>query len=133
MKKITALIISIVLCLTVLCACGRKTDSEGNTLITSNWKCVSFTVNGTHTDISEDPFIIKLFMSKDNPKFKCSDGENFTITLLQKSHSGKLTLNDDGTYLLTHDQGKDLYAKIEGNTLTIYSLEANMELVFETS
>ena len=37
MKWTAALVLSIVLCLTLLCACGRKTDDNGNTLISSGW------------------------------------------------------------------------------------------------
>ena len=133
MKKISALILSIILCLTLLCACGRKTDSNGNTLITSSWKCVSYTVNGTQTVISDEPFVVKLFMDKDNPKFKCDDNNIFTFTLLQKERTGKATLNDDGTYLLTNDNGKSIFAKIEGNYLTLYDEQGKMEIVFKTS
>ena len=133
MKKFAAAILCIVLCLTLLCACGRKTDSDGNTLISSDWRCVSYTVNDTHTEIADIPFYARLFLDKDSPKFKCDDGYNFTFTLLQKSHSGTVTLNDDGTYLLTTETGKTLFAKIAGNTLMIYTEEGNVEINFQTS
>ena len=133
MKRIVSLVLSIILCLALFCACGRKTDADGNTLITSDWKCVSYTVNGTHTQISDIPFYIRIFIEKDNPKFECNDGENFTITLLQKERIGIVTVNDDGTYLLTGENGASLFAKIEGNILTIYDDQGKMEMVFETS
>lgn len=132
MKRTAALVLSIVLCLTLLCACGRKTDDNGNTLISSGWKCVSYTVNGTHTEVSEIPFFISIFINKDGPKFKCDDEGNFTLTLLQKSRTGKVTLNEDGTYTLANDYGYIL-AKIEGNNLTLYDEQGKMEIVFETS
>lgn len=132
MRKITAVILSLVLCATVLCACGRKTDSDGNTLITSDWKCVSYTINGAHEDLTDDSIFIKIMMSKDNPKFECKDGVNFRISVLKKWHSGTLTLNEDGTYHLTPATGKGLNGKIEGNTLTLYSDDGKLEMVFET-
>ena len=133
MKRIAALVLSIILCLTLLCACGRKTDENGNTLITSSWKCVSYTVNGTHTEMSEIPFVIRIFMSKDDPKFKCDDGMNFTFTLLQKERTGRVSLNDDGTYSLINEYGNSIFAKIEGNNLILYDGDGKMEIVFETS
>ena len=132
MKRIAALVLSIVLCLSLLCACGRKTDENGNTLISSSWKCVSYTVNGTHTEVSEIPFFIYIIINKDSPKFKCDEEGNFTLTLLQKSRTGKVTMNEDGTYLLSNDYGSIL-AKIEGNNLTIYDDQGKMEIVFKTS
>ena len=133
MKKITALILCIVLCLALFCACGRKTDAAGNTLITSSWDCVSYTVNGKSTDIKNETFLVKLLMSKDNPKFKCDDGENFTITLLQNDHSGKVVPNEDGTYSLVPAKGKGMTAEITGNTLMVHNEDRTVELVFETS
>jgi len=132
MRKITAVILCIVLCVSLICACGRKTDSEGNTLITSKWECVSYTINGTYTDLRDDSIFIKLLMSKDNPKFT-SDGETFTITVLQKDHSGRLVQNEDGSFQLVPENGKGMKATIVGNTLTISAEGAGVELVFETS
>ena len=133
MKKVVTLILCCVLCLTLLCACGRKTDANGNTLITSSWTCVGYTINGQHEDLTDDNIFIKLFMSKDNPKFECTDGENFTVTVLQHPHSGRIIMNEDGTFQLKPESGKGMLGKIEGNTLTIYTETKNMELVFETS
>ena len=132
MRKITAVILCIVLCMSLICACGRKTDSEGNTLITSKWECVSYTINGTYTDLRDDSIFIKLLMSKDNPKFT-SDGETFTVTVLQKDHSGRLVQNEDGSFQMVSDSGKSMKATIVGNTLTISAEGAGVELVFETS
>ena len=131
MRKITAVIL-IVLCMSLICACGRKTDSEGNTLITSKWECVSYTINGTYTDLRDDSIFIKLLMSKDNPKFT-SDGETFTVTVLQKDHSGRLVQNEDGSFQMVSESGKSMKATIVGNTLTISAEGAGVELVFETS
>lgn len=132
MRKITAVILCIVLCMSLICACGRKTDSEGNTLITSKWECVSYTINGTYTDLRDDSIFIKLLMSKDNPKFT-SDGETFTVTVLQKDHSGRLVQNEDGSFQMVSQSGKSMKATIVGNTLTISAEGAGVELVFETS
>lgn len=132
MRKITAVILCIVLCMSLICACGRKTDSEGNTLITSKWECVSYTINGTYTDLRDDSIFIKLLMSKDNPKFT-SDGETFTVTVLQKDHSGRLVQNEDGSFQMVSESGKSMKATIVGNTLTISAEGAGVELVFETS
>ena len=133
MKKLLAVILSIVMCLTLLCACGRKTDENGNTLITSNWKCVSYYVNGQRTVLSEQPFWVRLITSNDIPRFRTGDGETFTFNILQKKYTGNLTLNEDGTYKLDTGKGKPLFGKIEGNTLTLYSDTASLEIVFETS
>ena len=132
MRKIIAVILSVVLCMSLICACGRKTDSEGNTLITSKWECVSYTINGTYTDLRDDSIFIKLLMSKDNPKFT-SDGETFTVTVLQKDHSGRLVQNEDGSFQMVSQSGKSMKATIVGNTLTISAEGAGVELVFETS
>ncbi len=132
MRKITAVILCVVLCMSLICACGRKTDSEGNTLITSKWECVSYTINGTYTDLRDDSIFIKLLMSKDNPKFT-SDGETFTVTVLQKDHSGRLVQNEDGSFQMVSESGKSMKATIVGNTLTISAEGAGVELVFETS
>ncbi|MBR4557247.1 MAG: hypothetical protein IKO15_07190 [Clostridiales bacterium] len=132
MRKITAVILCIVLCMSLICACGRKTDSEGNTLITSKWECVSYTINGTYTDLRDDSIFIKLLMSKDNPKFT-SDGETFTVTVLQKDHSGRLVQNEDGSFQMVSESGKSMKATIVGNTLTISAEGAGVEIVFETS
>ena len=132
MRKITSVILCIVLCMSLICACGRKTDSEGNTLITSKWECVSYTINGTYTDLRDDSIFIKLLMSKDNPKFT-SDGETFTVTVLQKDHSGRLVQNEDGSFQMVSESGKSMKATIVGNTLTISAEGAGVELVFETS
>ena len=132
MRKITAVILCIVLCMLLICSCGRKTDSEGNTLITSKWECVSYTINGTYTDLRDDSIFIKLLMSKDNPKFT-SDGETFTVTVLQKDHSGRLVQNEDGSFQMVSESGKSMKATIVGNTLTISAEGAGVELVFETS
>jgi hypothetical protein len=118
--------------MSLICACGRKTDSEGNTLITSKWECVSYTINGTYTDLRDDSIFIKLLMSKDNPKFT-SDGETFTVTVLQKDHSGRLVQNEDGSFQMVSQSGKSMKATIVGNTLTISAEGAGVELVFETS
>ena len=133
MKKTVALVLSIVFCLLMFCVCGRKTDQDGNTLITSDWTYVSFTVNGTQTKVDDIPFYMRIFTNKDDPKFKCDDAGNFTITILQKERTGTLTVSDDGTYVLTGQNGSSLYAKIEGNTLTVYDDQGKMEIVFETS
>ena len=133
MKRILTLVLSIVLCLTLLCACGRKTDENGNTLITSNWKCTSFTVNGTRTEVGDIPFFMHIFTSKDVPKFKCDDGINYTLSLLQKTRTGRVSLNDDGTYSLINEYGNSIFARIEGNNLTLYDGDGKIEIVFETS
>lgn len=133
MKKIAALILSIILCLTLLCACGRKTDENGNTLITSSWKCISYTVNDQHTELREQPLWVRLITINDIPKFKSSDGDTFTFNLVQKEYTGDLTLEEDGTYKLDTGKGKPLFGKIEGNTLTLYNEAGTVEMVFETN
>lgn len=134
MRKVTALILSAILCMSLLCACGRRTDSNGNTLITSNWTIVEYTVNGQREDLRDDSFLLKLLMFRDKPRFKCNDGTNFEISLLQKSRSGTVTQRDDGIYELYVETGSDpLYASIVGNELTIYDDQGRIEMVFETS
>lgn len=134
MRKITAVILSVVLCLTLLCACGRKTDSDGNTLITSRWTCISYTVNGTHEDLRDDSILLKLIMFKDKPRFKSTDGTDFTLSLLQKEYNGTLTLQEDGTYIMSNGEGKPtLNAKISGNVLSVYDDNGKIEINFETS
>lgn len=133
MRKTVALVLSIVLCLTLFCACGKKTDQDGNTLITSDWKYVSFTVNGKQTKADDIPFFMRIFTDKDDPKFRCDDGKNFTISLLQKDHSGTVTVSDDGLFVLTGSTDTPLYATIEGDTLTIFDEAGKMEIVFVTS
>ena len=133
MRKVTAVILSVILCMTMLCACGRKTDQNGNTLITSKWTIAEYTVNGEHEDLRDDSLLIKLIMFKDKPRFKSTDGKSFEFSLLQKHYSGALIKQDDGLYEMSTGKGSSLYARIEGNQLIIYDEAGKMEMVFETS
>ena len=133
MRKVTAVILSVILCMTMLCACGRKTDQNGNTLITSKWTIAEYTVNGEHEDLRDDSLLLKLIMFKDKPRFKSQDGKSFEFSLLQKHYSGALIKQDDGLYEMSTGKGSSLYARIEGNQLIIFDEAGKMEMVFETS
>jgi hypothetical protein len=74
-----------------------------------------------------------IFTSKDDPKFKCDDGINYTLSLLQKTRTGRVSLNDDGTYSLINEYGNSIFARIEGNNLILYDGDGKIEIVFETS
>ena len=115
------------------CGAGSRLDGSGNASITSDWYLVEFTVNGTTTKPSDDPFLVRLFTAGMNPKFKCKDGENCTFSYGKKSRAGTVA-EDSGEYtIMFDDTTKSLKGVISGNILTITDEKEKLRFVFETN
>ncbi|MBR4581765.1 MAG: hypothetical protein IKO32_11085 [Lachnospiraceae bacterium] len=136
MKKTFALKkpILIITCLVlsaVFFACGApKRDEFGNVPITSNWKLVSITTNGTKTDYKNENPIIKIFVSGASPKFKC-DGSSCTLTIGKRAHNGTIT-GQAGEYVIDYsDSYKDMTATVSADRLYLRDMDGKIEIVFE--
>ena len=123
---VTALAFMLMALCLVATACVGKTAPEGDVDITAQWRFESVT-----SDKGEVMGRLPWESDEDLPSF-ASDGTVFNISTVPGTvRTGTVTLNDDGTYMLTSDDnGSEFTAVIEGNTLTIYFPE-NRELAFE--
>ncbi len=125
MKRIVCILLT-VLVLTVLTGCGSDSkDADGNARITSKWKLIEMSVNGS-TDTDET-----FLAMEEAPKFTCDDGKTFVFSNMKKSHSGKLQEDEDGYTLKFDDKTVDMKAVIDGDKLTITIPNKTTKLVFE--
>ena len=53
MKKTVSIMLVTIFMMCMLCACGKKVDENGDALITSDWKLVEYTVNGSRSVMAE--------------------------------------------------------------------------------
>ena len=130
MKK-TFGILAVTACMMfMLCACGSKTDENGNALITSDWKLVEYTVNGTRTVMAETEWYVKLFTANMEPAFSTKDGSTCTFSVGGNSHNGTITF-DVTEYTIDYDDSqKDMLATIDGDELRIYTADGKLEFIF---
>ncbi len=134
MKKCVLMLCCIFVLSTVLLGCGStvKMDETGNASITSEWYLVEFTVNGTTTRPSDEPFLVRLFTAGMNPAFSCRDGKNCTFRNGKKSHNGTVT-EEGGEYTIIYDDtSKPMKGRIDGNQLTLTNEKGTLEFIFET-
>ena len=114
--------------------CGSKAvslDADGNAPITSSWRLVSYTVNGSTTVVKDLHWFIKVFLSSKNPHFSCKDGVNCVITNNGKEYKGTVAY-EDGVYNITLGQNTGaMTAVITGKTLTMVNAKGTLEFVFE--
>lgn len=131
MKKSLSIAVITVFMMCMLCACGSKTDENGNALITSDWKLVEYTVNGTRTVMAETEWYVKLFTANMEPAFSTKDGNTCSFSVGGNSHNGTITF--DGTeYTIDYDDSqKDMLATIDGDELRIYTADGKLEFIFE--
>lgn len=130
MRRSAAILCCAIVGFALLTGCGKAVDDQGNTLITSRWKPVEFTVNGTTTE-HEPLFIWEIFSF---PRFKCDDGTHFTLLINGETREGTVTPEDDGTYTIVFDNNDNAFqGVIEDDVLTITSSDNNVSLVFKTS
>ena len=90
-------------------------------------------VNGKVTREADYSPIVRLFTSKDAPKFKVSkDGASCVLTIGQKNHKGTVT-EEDGKYIIDFDDSySDMIGEISGNKLSLTNEKGTVLLLFET-
>jgi hypothetical protein len=109
--------------------CGQSGDAK----ITSKWKISEMMVNGKVTREADYSPIVRLFTSKDAPKFKVSkDGASCVLTIGQKNHKGTVT-EEDGKYIIDFDDSySNMIGEISGNKLSLTNEKGTVLLLFET-
>lgn len=131
MKKKLNIVFAVICMLCMLCACGSKVDENGDALITSDWKLVEYTVNGSRTVIADLEWYVKIFTAHMEPEFSSKDGNTCTFSLGGSSHNGTLTFDGDEYTIDYDDSHKDMLAKIDGDELRIYTADGKLEFIFE--
>ena len=106
---------------------------SGDAKITSKWKISETMVNGNVTREADYSPIVRLFTSKDAPKFKVSkDGASCVLTIGQKNHKGTVT-EEDGKYIIDFDDSySNMIGEISGNKLSLTNEKGTVLLLFET-
>ena len=125
-KNYFILVVFLLIVMCIIGACGKKENSD-EISITSNWKLVSFTVNGEKTEV-KDGFDSSLY-----PTFSCPDGVNCVVSNGKEGHHGTIE-EVDGKYMITFDGSSlvGMEGTISGNTLTLVNPKGTVEMVFAT-
>ncbi len=130
MKKKVSIVLVTIFMMCMLCACGKKVDENGDALITSDWKLVEYTVNGSRSVMAETEWYVKLFTIGMEPAFSTKDGTTCTFSVGGKEHTGTLTYDGDVYNIVYNDSQKGMIADIDGDELRIYTADGNLEFIF---
>lgn len=102
---------------------ATNNDSVSATPITSTWTLVSYTVNGTTTEVNGKPLA-------EEPAFECSDESNCIVYNAGKGHSGTMVFKDGKYEISFNDTEVGMIGTIDGNQLTLVNPKGTVEFVF---
>ena len=116
MKKTIALVLALILCATMLAACGGGGPS-------GKYKLSSMTEGGVTFNASQ---MAELGLDADSMYIEFQSGSNFKLAMLGETQSGTFAV-DGKTIKLTAD-GETINATLDGNKITIE--ESGTKMVF---
>ncbi|MDR0490885.1 MAG: hypothetical protein LBH28_06545 [Oscillospiraceae bacterium] len=121
MKRSVALLLALVLCITILAACGGD-----GTNLTGKYALTSMELEGT--DMTGP--LREAGMSTDGMYIEFLSGGKFRMSLMGNGAEGTYTL-DGSKITLTAEGGSMPLATISGNKITMEDTDSNTKMVFE--